>query len=359
MRPGPDELARGLVVTAGSTIATPWADAERFVIDDTVLDDPEPMLVDLMDRAAARKRVVVELSVPFTKRPWSATDREPYEIGARFWFALDVLHHVVWSNAIDATGAEPHWDLLDRALALGATAVADPDATGDIVLADGTKSWLDGGPPRRSDPIDGLAVIPAVSVEHGSLRAPRSATTAAELADDQRAAVVHAGAAARIIAPAGSGKTRVLTERARHLLNEWRVPPTALSLVAFNKRAQEEMQSRTTDLRGLRARTLNAIALAIVNGTAPFLAQPRMLQTIDEIEVRRIIGRLVQFPRKRNTDPVAAWMEALSVIRLGLRRPEDVEAMYGGDVDGLADVWPLYRRELRNRGVLDFDEQIY
>ena len=176
---------------------------------------------------------------------------------------------------------------------------------------------------------------------------------------DQRAAVVHDGAAARIIAPAGSGKTRVLTERARHLLGTWRVPSGALSLVAFNKRAQLEIQERTGDLRGLRVRTLNAIALAIVNGTAPFRPQPRTFRTIDEIEVRRIIGRLVQFPRKRNTDPVAAWIEALSVVRLGLRTPDQVETMYGGDVDGLADMWPRYRATLEREGALDFDEQVY
>ena len=54
--------------------------------------------------------------------------------------------------------------------------------------------------------------------------------------------------------------------------------------------------------------------------------------------VRRIIGRLVSFPRKRNADPVAIWMEALSAARLGLRDPDDVESVYDGDVAGFAEV---------------------
>ena len=227
------------------------------------------------------------------------------------------------------------------------------------MLGDGSRAWLDGGAARRLEPIEGIAVLHAVAVEHGSLRVPIAPDMATELADDQRAAVLHPGAAARVIAPAGSGKTRVLTERARHLLNCWCMPPSAVSLVAFNKRAQEEMQARTGDLRGLRVRTLNAIALAIVNGSAPFLAQARTYRTIDEIDVRRIIGRLVQFPRKRNTDPAATWMEALSMVRLGLRRPADVEAMYNGDVDGFETMWPRYRAMLDAEGVLDFDDQIY
>ena len=128
-------------------------------------------------------------------------------------------------------------------------------------------------------------------------RSTRSAPTTApvaELADDQLAAVTHAGGAARIIAPAGSGKTRVLAERARHLLRSWALPPGSVTLVAFNKRAQLELRERTSDLPGLQVRTLNAIALAIVNGSAPFARRPRQLRTVSEGDVRRLLGRLVR-----------------------------------------------------------------
>ncbi len=358
-RAGPDALGRNIVIAAGTEVPAAWATAERVVIDASVLADPDATVDALLAHAAAATRVVIELAVAFafTDPPMQTSDDAPYELGARFRFSLDVLHHLVWANAIDATGDVPGWAVVDRAIALGVSVSAEG---GDVVLPDGSTVWLDGGPLRRSAPIDGCAVLHAVAVEHGSLTPPLDdGGPSRELADDQRAAVVHPTAAARIIAPAGSGKTRVLTERARHLLGVWRVPPTALSLVAFNKRAQEEMQSRTTDLRGLRVRTLNAIALAIVNGSAPFQSQPRQLQTIDEPDVRRLIGRLVTFPRRRNTDPMASWIEALSVVRLGLRDPSDVEAMYGGDVDGLADVWPRYRAALARENVVDFDEQIY
>ena len=40
------------------------------------------------------------------------------------------------------------------------------------------------------------------------------------------------------------------------------------------------------------------------------------------------------------------WIEALSLARLGLRSPERVESLYDGDVEGFADVFPRYRREL-------------
>ena len=369
--PGPTELARGLVVRAGDTVPHAWADATRVVIDSAVIADPASMVASLQEHAVSGRRLVLEMVGDAADRlrdvPRSVEESAPYVLGPRFWFPLDVLHHLVWSNAIDATTDTPCWALHDEALRLGATTIsvaaeAGIGCDGDVRLPDGSPVWLDGGPIRRRPPVCGIPVLHAVAIEHGSLLPPLSdddAIGAMDLAPDQRAAVVHLGASARIIAPAGSGKTRVLTERARHVLEVWRVPPAALSLVAFNKRAQLEIQERTSGLHGLRVRTLNAIALAIVNGTAPFRRQARTWRTIDEIEVRRIIGRLVQFPRKRNTDPVASWIEALSVVRLGLRSPSQVETMYGGDVDGLADMWPRYRDALDRDGAVDFDDQIY
>ncbi len=277
-------------------------------------------------------------------------------------FEADELVHLIWSNAVDLRDpVQPRWELLDAAVRLGARPADDGagGSVGDIVLPNGEPAWLDGGPVRHTDPIDGVPVVHAMAIEHGSLRPPGPNVSRADLAPDQLAAVTHPGGPARIIAPAGSGKTRVLTERARLLLDTWNLPSTAVSLVAFNKRAQEEMTERTADLPRLQVRTLNAIALAIVNGSPPFAPQKRNWRTIDEIDVRRIIGDLVTFPRRRNSDPVAPWIEALSLIRLGLLSPEEVEGRYDGEVDGLPGVWPRYREALDRMGAVDFDDQIY
>ncbi len=304
-------------------------------------------------------RLVIELGAAFDREPMLMTEAAPYELGPTFAFDLEELHHLVWSNSVDARDPDrPVWVGLDRAVAAGATAI-EPGGAGDIRLPDGTVAWLDGGPIRHRDPIDGVPVLHTVAVEHGSMRVPSSNVSAADLAPDQLAAVTHVGGGARIIAPAGSGKTRVLTERARHLLTTWNLPPSAVSLVAFNKRAQEEMVERTRDLPGLQVRTLNAIALAIVNGSPPFAPQPQSWRTIDEPDVRRIIGDLVDFPRRRNSDPIGPWIEALTVIRLGLVDPDEAEGRYDGDVDGLAAAWPSYRKMLERRGAVDFDDQIY
>jgi DNA helicase-2/ATP-dependent DNA helicase PcrA len=357
--PGPDPLGRHLLIEPGADVPSPWTTADRLVIDEATLDAPGRALDRLRAAHHGAQRLVIELATPFEREPMLMTEAAPYELGPTFAFDREELHHLVWSNTVDARDPDRAvWIGLDRAIAAGATPVA-PGRPGDVILPDGTSVWLDGGPVRHHDPIDGVAVLSMVAVEHGSLRPPRANTSVADLAPDQLAAVTHPGGGARIIAPAGSGKTRVLTERARHLLTQWNLPPNAISLVAFNKRAQQEMVERTADLAGLQVRTLNSIALAIINGTAPFAPQPTSWRTIDEPDVRRIIGELVDFPRRRNSDPIGPWIEALTVIRLGLVDPEEVEGRYDGDVDGLAAAWPSYRALLERRGAVDFDDQIY
>lgn len=357
LRRGPAPLGRHVVVRHGQEAPPDWHGCRRVEVE-----APDATLIHTLRAAASdRESLIVSVSADpaFDATPASTDEREPYALGVAHEFEPELVHHLLWSNSVDARDpGVGRWRLVDAACALGASVVADGDH-GDVITPDGRIVWLDGGPVRFTAPLDGHDVVHAVQIEHGRFASPTTNDSAAELAPDQLAAVTHTGGAARIIAPAGSGKTRVLTERARHLLTNWNIPPSALTLVAFNKRAQEEMQARTGDLPGLHVRTLNAIALAIVNGSEPFAPQQRRWRTVDEPDVRRILGKLVQSPRKLNIDPLAPWIDALSLVRLGLVAPIDAEVRYGGDVDGLADVWPGYRAALERDGAVDFDDQIY
>ncbi len=353
-------LGRNIVARPGQALPDGWGTAQRCIVGLADVGDPTRLVAELRRLADDRLPCVFEIDGAVeTALAAPQTNAAPiHQVGPRFTFELSALHHLLWSNSIDARDpSRPTWPVAQQACDLGATPAGESTA-GDVVLPDGTAVWLDGGPVRHTDPIDGVAVVHRIAIEHRSLVPFGSNSSMADLADDQLAAVTHPGGASRVIAPAGSGKTRVLTERARHLLVQWCLPASSVCLVAFNKRAQEEMSARVADLRGLQVRTLNAIALAIVNGSAPFSAQPAKMTTITEPDVRRIIGKLVEFPRKRNADPVALWIEALSLARLGLRDPGDVEALYDGDVDGFAAMLPRYRHELSRSRSLDYDEQI-
>ncbi len=359
VRPRP-EVGRNVVVRPGQPTPPGWTAAPRYFVGAAVVASPTQLVGELTRLAADRTPCVFEVDaeIDAALQADQTNSAALHVVGPRFTFELSTLHHLLWSNSIDARDPERvGWRVVDAAVELGAKPAGE-SSTADVILPDGTPLIIDGGPVRYTDPIGGVSVVHRVAVEHGSLRSFVSNVSTADLAPDQLAAVTHPGGASRVIAPAGSGKTRVLTERARHLITQWRLPAGAVCLVAFNKRAQEEMSARVAELPGLQVRTLNAIALAIVNGSAPFAARATSMTTIVESDVRRIIGKLVDFPRKRNSDPVALWIEALSLARLGLRDPRDVEAFYDGDVDGFAAMLPRYRDELSRTRSLDFDEQI-
>jgi len=240
---------------------------------------------------------------------------------------------------------------------------------------DGTPALFDSPPisdaPSAEGPVETAPVwtlapdytLPGETGPSGVLTRPEDASApSAELDPEQLEAVGHQGPSARIIAPAGSGKTRVLTERARHLIVDWGVSPAEVCLVAFNVRARAEMEERTRDLAGLQIRTLNSLGLALLRGDPPFARSGLVSgrpETVDEPDVRDLLGRLVKLPRRLNQDPAAVWLDAFSAVRLGLRPPQVVEAAAGKEITDLGDVLARFRESLRSRGLVDFDDQIY
>jgi DNA helicase-2/ATP-dependent DNA helicase PcrA len=356
--PGPVVFGRGVVVNAGGVVPAQWAGAEVVVIDERVLADPAGTVERLHLAWARRKPLVVESKVD------PARFRHPQSIDAELWTLApdtepwyDRLHFLTWANTYDARGGEPVWWWGVKAARLDASATATPTGPGDVTLGDGTAIWVDGGPrqPWAAGGVGGLAVVHSESVECGRLvPAPEPVDPGADLAADQLAAVAHRSGAARVIAPAGSGKTRVLTERLRHLHRDRGVEPGTTVAVAYNKQAQLEMQARTTEFRP-HVRTLNSLGLWVLaehRGSSP--------PVVDEREVRRIVEALVpgRRPRRSNTDPIGPYVEGLASIRLGLRDPAEVESSRD-DVPGLAEMFPAFRLQLAERRVVDFDEQIY
>jgi len=373
--PGPPGLGRGVIVNVGEPVPGAWAGAPVVTVDRVALDalDASPgERSDVVDALhgywAARRPVVVALGVDpaefrTPRSAWSDRFRDdPSALTPEVDLTHDRLHFLVWANTYDARGGgEPIWWWGRKALKAGATALdptldqaAGGDA-GDVVLPDGTPVWIDGGP--RGDDVGALAggevVVPSEAVEAGHVRpVPPPVAPTAELAADQLAAVAHGSGPARVIAPAGSGKTRVLTERLRHLVVDRAYEPAAVVAVAYNRKARDEMVARTPGVGG-RILTLNALGYGIV---AEGLG--RRPEVVDEREVRRVLEPLVPTGARRlNTDPLAPYIEALTTVRLGLRAPLAVEDERG-DVPGLAEAFPRFRAELERRGVIDFDEQV-
>ncbi len=356
--PGPEALGRGVVVTADA--ATPDGmdpDTPRVRVDAATLDDPSDTVARLHRHWLRREPVVIDLAVdPDVLRAPSVTTEAAHEVGVDHSIDRDRLAFLVWANNHDARDGAPVWWhgvlAARRTSARPADPGAGPDA--DVVLADGTLAWVDGGPRgpvagvttvhRESLQVASPRLVPIVATRRDAAAAPGRTTLTA----DQQAAVDHTAGPARVIAPAGSGKTRVLTARILALL-ERGVEPELVTAVAYNTRAADELRDRLAT-PGLSVRTLNSFGLWICS-----LAERR--QVVTERDVRALLSEHVRVGRVPNQDPWQAWIDALSDARLGLRDPAEVEASRD-DVSGFADVFDAYRRTLAERRLLDFDEQI-
>ncbi len=371
--PGPDLLGRGVVIGPATPAPDGYRDATRVVIDEQVLAHPRAAAAILHHHWLHRRRIIIELAVDNADaRQPEVIDLPPYRLSPDVDLARERLHALTWTNTYDLRSGQPIW--WHGVLAQRRTdATAPLDARGDITLPDGRAAWVDGGPrgplARALTTAEDLPIVHRESIGLGRLTlpvdvatpetdtratdTPATATAAPEadgLADDQRAAVLHRDGPARIIAPAGSGKTRVLTARLRHLLTDRNIEPELMTAVAYNTRAASELRDRTRDL-GASIRTLHSLALWICN-----LDVRR--EVIQERDVRGILDTLVRTARIPNQDPYQPYLEALSEVRLALRDPSEVEAARG-DVDDLPEVFDRYRDELDRRGLLDFDEQVY
>ena len=64
----------------------------------------------------------------------------------------------------------------------------------------------------------------------------------------QKEAVLHISGPLLIVAGAGSGKTRVLTSRIAHILNENKAFPNQILSVTFTNKAAREMQNRVSKI---------------------------------------------------------------------------------------------------------------
>jgi DNA helicase-2/ATP-dependent DNA helicase PcrA len=179
----------------------------------------------------------------------------------------------------------------------------------------------------------------------------------------QRAAVTAAHVPLAIIAPAGSGKTRVLTRRVAYRVREELAQPRHTLVLTFTRKAAGELLHRLRRLRvdgALTAGTLHAVALAQLRQHAADQGHdaPRVLD-----RKSRILSRLVSERGVAGTvavHDVAAEIEWAKARMLG---PEEYAAEARGagrrlprPAEELADLYRRYEAERRKRRVLDFDD---
>ena len=112
----------------------------------------------------------------------------------------------------------------------------------------------------------------------------------------QREAVTHGGSPLLVLAGAGSGKTRVLTCRIAHLVENLGARPEEILAVTFTNKAAREMRERLEGLLGERARgltvgTFHAVCARWLRREAPRIGLPSSFAIYDDTDTLALCKR--------------------------------------------------------------------
>jgi DNA helicase-2/ATP-dependent DNA helicase PcrA len=179
---------------------------------------------------------------------------------------------------------------------------------------------------------------------------------------DQLDAVVHRGGPLLVVAGAGSGKTRVLTHRIAHLIDDG-VSPTAILAITFTNKAADEMRHRVAALIGPRAKamwvcTFHSACVRILRANAEALGFPRTFSIYDQSDAQRLTGYIVRdlgldskrFPPRSVHGHISLWKNELVTPMKAADRAVDIFARKH------AEVYAEYQARLRKAGAMDFDD---
>ena len=189
-----------------------------------------------------------------------------------------------------------------------------------------------------------------------------SARLVADLDSLQRRAVTTTAAPLRILAGAGSGKTRVLTRRIAHRVATGEADPRHVLALTFTRKAAGEMRSRLRQL-GLRdelaAGTFHAVAYAQLRnlwadrGQRPWELVDRKVPLVADLLPRGgrggttaldVVGE-IEWAKARQISPEAYR----AAVTESDRRP-------GVDPTTVVEVYTRYEEQKKRRRLLDFDD---
>jgi DNA helicase II / ATP-dependent DNA helicase PcrA len=185
----------------------------------------------------------------------------------------------------------------------------------------------------------------------------------------QQAAVSHVEGPLLLLAGAGSGKTRVITHRMAHLMEEHRVPGPCILAVTFTNKASEEMRTRVNNLIGSVGRdgplvsTFHSFCVRLLRRDGASLAEIRngftrqftIYDDDDQVAVIKSIFRGMNLDEK-----FMQYRAMTSWISHKKSRKETPEEVYGKSTDQkttqLASIYEKYEGRLRQANALDFDD---
>lgn len=187
-----------------------------------------------------------------------------------------------------------------------------------------------------------------------------------ELNKAQQEAVVSDAKHLRIIAGAGSGKTRVLTMRIVYEIEELNASPYSILAITFTNKAANEMKSRIKDMLGDRATgcqisTIHSLCMRILSQEIGVLGYPKNFTVVDQDDQKAILKeayKLFEIDKKDlSYNTILDYIGNNKYERISPEKALDMA--YGNpSLIKKARVYEYYVNRLKQIYGLDFDDLI-
>ena len=168
----------------------------------------------------------------------------------------------------------------------------------------------------------------------------------------------------RVIAGAGSGKTRALTYRIAYLVDALGVDPSSILAVTFTNKAAKEMQSRVQGLLPevagfLQVRTFHSFCAYFLRQESHCFGYPPSFSILDEDESEKIIKDIAEaHGYKRSDEIVKETIRYIKVKKTAGLTPEDIKNTFRSSEKTSLEFFREYEDRKYAMVCLDFDDLI-
>ena len=183
-----------------------------------------------------------------------------------------------------------------------------------------------------------------------------------KLNDQQQAAVEYMGGPLFVLAGAGSGKTRVITEKIAFLITQAGYRPHSIAAITFTNKAAKEMQERVSarlgrdDTRGLTVCTFHSLGMRILREEAEHAGYKKNFSILDASDSAKIIAELLG---SSGREPVFKAQHQISLWKNSLLTPDAAFQAASDEWERqTAQVYASYQAMLENYQAADFDDLI-
>ena len=189
------------------------------------------------------------------------------------------------------------------------------------------------------------------------------------LNEEQKQPVLHKDGPLIVIAGAGSGKTRVLTYRIVHLINQG-VDPFNILALTFTNKAATEMKKRISEItsesisRNLWMGTFHSVFARILRSEAPLIGYPTNFTIYDTYDSEKLISNIIKelklekdhYKAKTIRNRISSLKNNFISVESYFNNPELIEIDKSSKREQFGNIYREYVRRCFKACVMDFDD---